>query len=136
MTAQLECNNLSKRFASPRGNVMALEGVSCQALQSEFVAIVGPSGCGKSTLLRLVAGLLKADSGEIRFEGWAKTPKCRLVFQDHALFPWMTVVDNVAFGLEMDGVPLASRRQRAREQLATMGLAAFATHYPHELSGG
>ena len=136
MTAHLECIGLSKRFASPRGDVTALQGVSCKAFQSEFIAIVGPSGCGKSTLLRLIAGLVEAESGEMRFEGWLHPPKCRLVFQDHALFPWMSVVDNVAFGLEMDGVTPAIRRQRATTQLAAIGLADFGHHYPHELSGG
>ncbi len=136
MTAQFECSGLSKSFVSPRGNVMALQNVSCRALQSEFVAIVGPSGCGKSTFLRLVAGLVKADDGEIRFNGWPRPPRCRLVFQDNALFPWMSVVENVAFGLEMDGVKPSIRRQRAMAQLAAMGLADFASHYPHELSGG
>jgi NitT/TauT family transport system ATP-binding protein len=136
MTAQFECSSLSKSFVSPRGDVAALQDLSIKAFQSEFVAIVGPSGCGKSTFLRLIAGLLEAESGEIRFEGWPHAPRCRRVFQDHALFPWMTVVDNVAFGLEMDGVAPAIRRQRAHAQLAAMGLAKFGTHYPHELSGG
>lgn len=136
MSGQLECINLCKHFVSPRGDVIALDDISCGVRQSEFVAIVGPSGCGKSTLLRVIAGLLQADKGEIRFDGWTQPPRCRLVFQDHALFPWMTIVDNVAFGLEMDGVPLALRRQQATAQLASMGLADFASYYPHELSGG
>ena len=81
--------------------------VSFTASSGEFVALVGPSGCGKSTLLRLVAGLLAPDSGQIDFAGWPQLPKRRLVFQDHALLSWMTVADNIAFGLELPG---ASRR--------------------------
>jgi NitT/TauT family transport system ATP-binding protein len=87
-------------------------------------------------LLRLVAGLLTPDSGTIAFPGWSSPPRRRFVFQDHSLFPWMTVLDNVAFGLEMDGVPQTQRRERAAAQLAVMGLGAFAGYYPHELSGG
>jgi NitT/TauT family transport system ATP-binding protein len=136
MAGQLQVTNLAKRFPSPRGDVMALQGVSFAASQGEFVAVVGPSGCGKSTLLRLVAGLLAAASNEILFAGWLEPPKRRLVFQDHALFPWMTVIDNVAFGLEMEGAAPAARRARALSQLTTMGMADFAGHYPYELSGG
>ncbi|MEZ4836442.1 MAG: ATP-binding cassette domain-containing protein [Caldilineaceae bacterium] len=86
--------------------------------------------------LRLVAGLLTPDQGEITFPGRSLPPKRRFVFQDHALFPWMTVLDNVAFGLEMDGIARQERRDRAAAQLAIMGLGAFAGHFPHELSGG
>lgn len=136
MTAQLRILGLGKRFASPRGDVSALQDFTFVGFKSEFVAIVGPSGCGKSTLLRLVAGLLHPDEGDIEFVNWPQQPRCRLVFQDHSLFPWMTVADNVAFGLEMDGVGRAARRQQALAQLEIMGLAGFADHFPHELSGG
>lgn len=129
-------SHLAKVYASPRGAVTALADVSFTAAAGEFVALVGPSGCGKSTLLRLVAGLLVPDSGTTHFPGWSGSPKRRLVFQDHSLFPWLTVADNVAFGLEMAGMAKAARRERALAQLAAMGLAAFADHYPHELSGG
>ena len=128
--------HITKAFISPRGTISALADVTFTAFQGEFVALVGPSGCGKSTLLRLVAGLLAPDSGQIDFTGSPQPPKRRLVFQDHALFPWMTVADNVAFGLEMDGIDRTDRRQRAIAQLESMGLAGFADHYPHELSGG
>jgi NitT/TauT family transport system ATP-binding protein len=136
MTGKLLVTNVARQFSSPRGDVLALQEVSFVASQGEFVAIVGPSGCGKSTLLRLVAGLLSFDGGELTFSGWPVPPKRRLVFQDHALFPWMTVIDNVAFGLEMDGVARPVRRERAQAQLAAMGIGDFAGHYPHELSGG
>ena len=134
--AALLVSHLAKVYASPRGAVTALADVSFTVAAGEFVALVGPSGCGKSTLLRLVAGLAPPDSGTIECTGWPRPPVCRLVFQEHSLFPWLTVADNVAFGLEMAGVAKAARRERALAQLAAMGLAAFADHYPHELSGG
>ena len=133
---QLQMTHVTKRYPSPRGAVTALADASFTVAAGEFVALVGPSGCGKSTLLRLVAGLLAPDGGASEFPGWPGPPKRRLVFQDHSLFPWMTVLDNVAFGLEMDGVVQSVRRERALAQLSVMGLADFAGHYPHELSGG
>jgi NitT/TauT family transport system ATP-binding protein len=133
---RLEIESVSKVYRSPRGEVTALEAVSFTVPAGEFVALIGPSGCGKSTLLRMVAGLLGPDRGGIRFAGWPGEPRRRLVFQDHSLFPWMTVLDNVAFGLEMEGVEKTERRARAMEKLAVMGMADFASHYPHELSGG
>lgn len=136
MKPHLLIENLSKSFTSSRGDVQAIEDLSLDISQSEFVALIGPSGCGKSTLLRIVAGLLPADGGNIHFSGWPHTPKCRLVFQDHTLLPWLTVIDNVAFGLETAGISLVSRRARALSQLTNMGISEFAEHYPHELSGG
>lgn len=129
-------SHLAKVYASRRGAVTALADVSFTVAAGEFVALVGPSGCGKSTLLRLIAGLLAAEPGAIAFPAWSQPPKRRLVFQDHSLFPWMTVLDNVAFGLEMEGAARPERRDRAMIQLTVMGLADFAGHYPHELSGG
>jgi len=132
----LQISRLTKVYPSPRGAVTALSDVSFSVSAGEFVALIGPSGCGKSTLLRLVAGLLAVDQGAIELDGWPGLPKRRLVFQDHGLFPWMTVLDNVAFGLEMDGMAATGRRERSLAQLAAMGMAGFAHHYPHELSGG
>jgi len=133
---ELQVRQVAKSYPSPRGAVTALADTSFTVSGGEFVCLVGPSGCGKSTLLRLVAGLLTADKGAIALSGWPNPPRRRLIFQDHSLFPWMTVLDNVAFGLEMEGVGLGIRRERAAAQLATMGMADFAGHYPHELSGG
>jgi NitT/TauT family transport system ATP-binding protein len=133
---QLQLTHVSKHYPSPRGAVTALADATFTVAAGEFIALVGPSGCGKSTLLRLVAGLLAPDSGNIAFSGWPHPPKRRLVFQDHSLFPWLTVLDNVVFGLEMDGVPRKERQARAADQLAVMGLGGFMRHYPHELSGG
>jgi NitT/TauT family transport system ATP-binding protein len=132
----LHVNQLTKIYRSPRGAVTALADASFHVAAGEFIALVGPSGCGKSTLLRMVAGLVASDRGEIVFNHWPHPPKRRFVFQDHALFPWMTVLENVAFGLEMDGVPKQERHNRAVAQLKVMGLSNFSGHYPHELSGG
>lgn len=133
---ELQVSHISKIYASPRGEVVALRDLWFAARRGELVTIVGPSGCGKSTLLRLIAGLILADSGEITFPDWATVPQRAMVFQDAALFPWMSVIDNVAFGLETGGVALAERHQRAGILLQRMGLAGFAAHYPRELSGG
>lgn len=133
---QVKVNNIAKTFNSRRGATLALQQLNFQASQGEFVAMVGPSGCGKSTLLRLVAGLSEPSTGGIEFLGWPTAPRCALVFQEASLLPWLRVVENVAFGLETQGVPPATRRQRAVALLQRMGLGAFADHYPHELSGG
>jgi NitT/TauT family transport system ATP-binding protein len=120
------------------GVVQALEDVSFSVEPAEFVCVVGPSGCGKSTLLKLLAGLAELTSGQLVFAGSPPAPRPRnaLVFQEHGLFPWMTVLDNVAFGLEMQGVARAVRSDRAREFLGGVGLEGFIHSYPHELSVG
>ena len=133
---QVNVCNITKTFNTPRGATAALQQLNFQARQGEFVAIVGPSGCGKSTLLRLVAGLSEPSAGAIAFLGWPAPPRCAMVFQEASLFPWLRVIDNVAFGLEMQGIPLAARRQQALALLQRLGLGPFAHHYPHELSGG
>jgi NitT/TauT family transport system ATP-binding protein len=134
--AEFHVNHVTKHFASPRGDTAVLADLSFTVAEGEFVCLVGPSGCGKTTLLRLIAGLLTPERGIITFSGWKQPPKRRLVFQDHAIFPWMTVLENVIFGLEMDGVPHAERKNRGELQLSGMGMADFANHYPFELSGG
>jgi NitT/TauT family transport system ATP-binding protein len=124
------------RFRSLRGDVQALDGVGLGLEKGKFTFLLGPSGCGKTTVLRLAAGLITPTSGSIGYPGFAGKPKARLVFQDYGLFPWMTVLDNAAFGLRMDGVSKAPRRKKALDMLELMGIAAFASHYPYELSGG
>ncbi len=117
----------------------ALHDVSIHIEPGEFVCILGPSGCGKSTLLGALAGHLWASHGRVTVDGQAVTgphPDRGLVFQHHTLFAWKKVVDNVAFGLKMQGVGRAERRQRALELLKLVGLDAFAHHYPSQLSGG
>jgi NitT/TauT family transport system ATP-binding protein len=132
------CEHVGHTFAGERGHVVALADVSLAVNVNEFVCIVGPSGCGKSTLLRIIAGLQEPTAGRILFEGEQASHRVRggLVVQEHGTFPWMSVVDNVAFGLKLEGVARRERRARAMSYLERVGLAAFAHHYPHELSVG
>jgi NitT/TauT family transport system ATP-binding protein len=131
----INCTNLYKAFSSSQtGELTALQDLSFCVEPQEILCIIGPSGCGKSTLLRLVAGLITPDQGQITFS--TGSPDTAMVFQDHSLFPWMTVLDNAAFGLKMKGLPRQKRSEQAMHYLAKFGLAEFATSYPHELSGG
>jgi len=132
----VHCRDLRCTFSSERGSVTALDGVTFSARPHEFVCVVGPSGCGKSTLLRAIAGLVVPTSGSIIYEGALSQPRGGLVVQEHGTFPWMSVLDNVAFGLEMRGMPKAERRALAMDYIEKVGLAEFAHHYPHELSVG
>src|SRR5204863_7145306 len=117
-----------------------VEGASFAIEQSEFLCLVGPSGCGMSTLLNIIAGFLAPTGGEIRIGGELVTGHGMdrgIVFQDFAqLFPWRTALGNVAFGLEMKGVPKAEREATALAQLKLVKLEKFAGAYPHHLSGG
>ncbi|MFN0181267.1 MAG: ABC transporter ATP-binding protein [Gemmatimonadales bacterium] len=132
------CQDVRCSYQGRRGAVTALDGVSFSVRPHEFVCVVGPSGCGKSTLLRIIAGLVEPTAGRVMFEGGVGggRPRGGLVFQEHATFPWMTVLDNVAFGLEMQGVRRRERRERAMAYVEKVGLARFAHHYPAELSVG
>jgi len=117
----------------------ALHDVSVSIAPGEFVCLLGPSGCGKSTLLGALAGHLAPARGELRVDGEgvrAPHPERGLVFQQHTLFPWLRVVDNVAYGLKMQGVAREERRARALELIARVGLAGFESRYPAQLSGG
>jgi NitT/TauT family transport system ATP-binding protein len=136
---RLVIEDLFKTYRDRDGRpVEALAGISLAVEPQEVVAIVGPSGCGKSTLLNIVAGLLPASAGRAYFEGAAEggRPLSAMVFQEFALFPWRTVLDNVCFGLEEQGMPPGRRRQVAREFLDLVGLAGFEAKFPHQLSGG
>lgn len=132
------CEQLGHTFGGDRGNVEALVNVTMTVHEHEFVCVVGPSGCGKSTLLRIIAGLESPTAGRVQFHGAAATRGVRggLVVQEHGTFPWLSAVDNVAFGLAIEGMPRAERRERALAYLEKVGLANFARHYPHELSVG
>jgi NitT/TauT family transport system ATP-binding protein len=117
----------------------ALRDVSFEVEPGEFVCLLGPSGCGKSTLLGALAGHVEPSRGMLSVDGAPVTgsgPERGLVFQHHTLFPWLRVVDNVAYGLRMRGVPGAERRERATRLLEQVGLREFARHYPVQLSGG
>jgi NitT/TauT family transport system ATP-binding protein len=134
---KLVVDDVSVVFESQGRAVVALDHVSLRVAAGEFVCVVGPSGSGKSTLLRVVAGLLRQTAGEVRIEASRPgLPLTAMVFQEHALLPWRTVLANVTFGPENRGVARAEREARAREMLALVGLARFAEHYPHQLSGG
>lgn len=134
----VHCSNVSKHFHTRNGVVQALADVNFSLGAGEFVCVVGPSGCGKSTLLRIIAGLLEPSAGEVIFPKSDKTnrPNSAFVFQENGTLPWLTVQDNVALGLEMQGVARKERLQLAQGMLAKFGIAAFAKHYPHELSVG
>ncbi len=125
-------------FPDRRGRVItALSDVNLDVAAGEFVALVGPSGCGKSTFLRLVAGLLAPTSGTLAVApARPGKPQNRMVFQEYALFPWKTAAQNIAFGLEMRGVPKREREAITQSWLAKVGLGKFAHAYPGQLSGG
>ena len=130
---------MGKTYAAKTGPVEALRGIDIACAEGEFVCLLGLSGCGKSTLLQMIAGLEPPTTGQIVVAGReldGPSPATAIVFQDHGLFPWMTVQRNVEFNLKARNTPLARRRARARDMLALTGLEAFATRYPHELSGG
>lgn len=134
----LVCEAVSHKYDKEDGELAALADVDLQVQPGEFVSIVGPSGCGKTTLLKIIAGLMTPSSGKVSFPGHAQDdpPRNGLVFQEHGVFPWMTVLDNVAFGLEMRQVPRVERQQRAGEFIERVGLQEFGSSYPHQLSVG
>jgi len=125
-------------FPSPGGSVHALAGVSFEVRDREFLCILGPSGCGKTTLLRVVAGLQKPTTGEVEriLSANDRRPQVLLVSQENNLFPWMTALDNAAFGLEMQGVARRQRREKARDLLVRLGFEGREKAWPHELSLG
>ncbi|MDP3522766.1 MAG: ABC transporter ATP-binding protein, partial [Hydrogenophaga sp.] len=124
------------------GSTCAVQAMNLSVEKGEFVSLLGPSGCGKTTTLQMVAGFEAVSSGRIELAGRdithakANTRGLGIVFQSYALFPHMTVVDNVSFGLEMRKVPQAERRERVAQALALVHLEPHATRYPRELSGG
>jgi NitT/TauT family transport system ATP-binding protein len=136
---KLRLSGVSRSFPTPRGTLVALENINLEVSEGEFLCIVGPSGCGKSTLLNLMAGLDQPTSGEIWMDGRRiKGPGTdRLViFQELGLFPWLTVQENVEFGLRMQGLPKQERRARSQQYLRLVHLSGFETSYVHQLSGG
>ncbi|MBI1298291.1 ATP-binding cassette domain-containing protein [bacterium] len=136
MNASIAICDVGKRYQSGQGEVIALAHVNLTVQAGEFMCIVGPSGCGKSTLLRMLAGIGRQDVGKIQLGSETHQPLTAMVFQEYALFPWSTVVDNVAFGLEMRNVTRKERQSIALDYLAKVGLARFAQAYPYQLSGG
>ncbi len=136
---KLVVRGLVKDFRTRRTTVRAIDHVDLDVADEEFVCLVGSSGCGKSTLLNIVAGLDTATSGTVEVDGERVVgpgPDRGMVFQTYSLFPWRTVADNVAFGLECTGRSRRERAERVRELLSIVGLSKFADHRPHQLSGG
>jgi NitT/TauT family transport system ATP-binding protein/sulfonate transport system ATP-binding protein len=126
----------ARRGAEP---TQALEPIKLVVADNDFIAVLGPSGCGKSTLLRIVAGLDRATAGRVLLDGVEVTrpgPDRGMVFQSYTLFPWLTVADNIAFGLREQGVAEEKRRQVAQAWCQRVGLTGFEQHYPKQLSGG
>ncbi len=138
MTPKIVAEHVSKAYPTADGTVLALQDFSLSVQPGEFVCIVGPSGCGKSTFLRIVAGLTDPTDGTVSIAPGADAskPLNNVVFQEYAIFPWKTVQDNVAFGLQMRGYSKAQRHEVADMWLTKVGLRKFRHAYPHQLSGG
>ena len=132
-SALLVADRVSLRFTdTPSAKSLAIKDLSLTVTPGEFVSIVGPSGAGKTTFLRLIAGLIEPTDGEIT----RNYKRMAMIFQAYAIFPWLNLIDNAAFGLEMQGVPKKHREGIAREKLIEVGLGGHEHKYPHELSGG
>ncbi|HVX77484.1 MAG TPA: ABC transporter ATP-binding protein [Bradyrhizobium sp.] len=139
--SEISVRNFTKVFQSQRSaeHVLALDNVSCEIPAGQFLCIIGPSGCGKSTLLHAIAGFVKGTSGEALQDGRRIShpgPDRIVIFQEYGLFPWLTVAENVEFGLLAKGVAAAERRQTVQRYLELVKLGGFERRYPHELSGG
>jgi len=138
---KLLIEGVSRIFPGRRGAAptRALEPTTLKVPENDFIAILGPSGCGKSTLLRIVAGLDRPTDGRVLLDGRRVTragPDRGMVFQSYTLFPWLTVADNIAFGLREKGAPAAARRDVVATYVERVGLRGFEHHYPKQLSGG
>lgn len=139
LTPKLETRKLVKDFQTKHGVVRALDEIDLYITPGEIVCLVGPSGCGKSTLLQIAAGLAEPSAGSVVLDGTAidgPGPDRGLVFQSYSLYPWRTVASNVAFGLELTGMPKDEIRRRVDRYLDVMGLTRFANALPRQLSGG
>ncbi len=135
----LVVRDIYKQFETPDGPVVAVDKVSFDVAPGEFLAVIGPSGCGKSTLFNVIGGLLDDYQGEVRVAGeTVKGPHASIgmIFQEESTFPWRTVIDNVAFPLEIAGMAKAERIEKARHFVSLVGLDGFENRYPRELSGG
>ena len=136
---KLKIDNVYKEYQGRNGKTIALNGVSLDIKENEFICVVGPSGCGKSTLLNIIAGLLEPTSGTVSLDGKViegTGVERGVVFQQYALFPWRTVLKNVMFPLEMKKVPKAEAEAIARKYIKSVGLEGFENSFPKELSGG
>ncbi|MFS2004905.1 ABC transporter ATP-binding protein [Duganella sp. CT11-25] len=139
MSAHIVVSNVSKVFKTAERDVVALQDINLEIPQGQFVCLLGPSGCGKSTLLNAVAGFAPPSAGSITADGQLVTapgPERGMVFQEYALFPWMTVADNVAFGLEIKGMAKGGIDAIVDQLLKMLSLQDFRNRYPKDLSGG
>jgi len=138
-TNVLSIRGVSRRFRSAHGETLALQATDLDVVENDFITILGPSGCGKSTLLRIVAGLDHPTAGEVLLDGKrieAPGADRGMVFQSYTLFPWLTIEDNVCFGLRERRIPRSEQLGIARGFLDKVGLKGFEHHYPKQLSGG
>ena len=136
---KVQIKNVRMVFDTRNGEMVALNGVDLDIYENEFICVVGPSGCGKSTLLNIIAGLTQPTSGTVLCNGKEVTGTGTdrgVVFQQYALFPWLTVKKNVKFALEMRGIKGKEADEEAMKYLEKVDLVKFADHYPKELSGG
>jgi NitT/TauT family transport system ATP-binding protein len=137
--AILVVKDVTKHFRTPDGVVTAVDNVSLSVRQGEFLAVIGPSGCGKSTLFNVVGGLLGDYEGDVTVGGEriaGPHASVGMVFQEESTFPWRTVIENVSFPLEIEGMPKSQRYDKARHFIKMVGLDGFENRYPNELSGG
>ena len=135
----LDIKGVAKTFPGANGGTVALQATDLSVEENDFITILGPSGCGKSTLLRMVAGLDTPTTGSIALDGRPVTgpgPDRGMVFQSYTLFPWLTVLQNVCFGLREQGIADPERQAIARPFIARVGLQGFENHFPKQLSGG
>ncbi len=135
----LEISQVSKTFAGAHGGTVALQATDLSVAENDFITILGPSGCGKSTLLRMVAGLDTPSTGSITLDGKPVSGPGAdrgMVFQSYTLFPWLSILENVCFGLREKGLPLAEQHAIAQPFIQKVGLAGFENHFPKQLSGG
>ncbi|MFN3571019.1 MAG: ABC transporter ATP-binding protein [Polaromonas sp.] len=135
----LDISQVSKTFAGANGGTVALQATDLSVAENDFITILGPSGCGKSTLLRMVAGLDTPSTGSITLDGKPVTGPGAdrgMVFQSYTLFPWLSILENVCFGLREKGLPLAEQHAIAQPFIQKVGLTGFENHFPKQLSGG
>lgn len=138
-TPMISLRGVSKHYQTARGSVVSLDNVDLDVREGEFIALVGASGCGKTTMLNLMAGLLDATTGQVLVNNTpvrGPGPDRGVIFQQYALFPWLTALQNVAFGLQLQGMGKQERLQVAQRYLELVGLGDFAKALPKELSGG
>lgn len=139
MDHKLVIDQVGKVFSTKGGEMVALDRTSFKVKEGEFITILGPSGCGKSTILRIVAGLEEPSSGHVYLDGHevkGPGPDRGMVFQSYTLYPWLTVEDNIAFGLKLKGTTQKQCKEVAQHYLELIGLSGFEKHFPIQLSGG